>query len=350
MSPIVWKLLGRGLTLLGVLVIVLLMVVVSLGATGFSDRMLQSTVNEEVRALRTTLSQTIRDPDELEQAVAQRREQLEAFYHLDREWYYRLPDTVARVITFDLGEARTLRSTDGSARVVDIVAERLGNTIFLITTATVLTSILGLLIGPRLASRAGTRLDRISCLVLAVSYALPAWWVGIFFVLIFAFEWGFFPYGGLVSAPPPDGTLARLADMAWHAALPIAAMVIVSFGSWAYAVRTMVLNTAQEPFVTVGRAKGLPQNLIERRYVLRAAAPPIVTSLILGLAGSLGGAILTETVFNWPGMGRLYYDAILAADETVIVALTFVFTLIYLFARFVLEVLYLWLDPRIRYT
>jgi len=346
----VLKLLGRGLTLFGVLLIVLLMVVVSLGATGFSDRMLQSTVSEEIRAYRTTLSQTIRDPDALEAAVAERREQLEAFYHLDQPWYYRLPDTIKRVVTFDLGEARTLRSTEGSSRVSDLLAERLGNTILLITTATIITSILGLLIGPRLAARAGTRLDRVSCLVLAVSYALPAWWVGIFLILIFAFQWGIFPYGGLLSAPPPDGVLSRLGDMAWHAVLPVAALVLVSFGSWAYAVRTMVLNIAQEPFVTVGRAKGLPPALIERRYILRAAAPPIVTSLILGLAGSLGGAILTETVFNWPGMGRLYYDAIIAADETVIVALTFVFTLIYLAARFVLEVLYLWLDPRIRYT
>jgi peptide/nickel transport system permease protein len=346
----VLKLLGRGLTLLGVLVVVLLMVVVSLGATGFSDRMLESTVSEEIRAYRTTLSQTIRDPEVLEATVAQRRVELEVFYQMDKPWYYRLPDTIKGVVTFDLGEARTLRTTDGSPRVADLLAERLGNTLLLITTASVISSILGLLIGPWLAARAGTRLDRATCLVLAVSYALPAWWVGIFFVLFFAFQWGIFPYGGLLSAPPPDGTLARLGDMAWHAVLPVAALVVVSFGSWAYAVRTMVLNTAQEPFVTVGRAKGLPPNMIERRYILRAAAPPIVTSLILGLAGSLGGAILTETVFNWPGMGRLYYDAIIAADETVIVALTFVFTLIYLAARFVLEVLYLWLDPRIRYS
>ena len=83
---------------------------------------------------------------------------------------------------------------------------------------------------------------------------------------------------------------------------------------------------------------------------MRVAAPPIVTNLVLGLAASLGGAILTETVFNWPGMGRLYYDAILAADETVIVALTFMFTLLYVLARFTLEVLYVALDPRIRYA
>ena len=230
------------------------------------------------------------------------------------------------------------------------MAERLMNTILLVTTASVITAILGLAIGPRLASRVGSRLDRITCLFLAFSYALPAWWVGIFMILAFSFTFNLFPAGGMFSLPPPEGGLDRFLDMLRHAALPVITLVLVSFGSWAYIIRTMVLNIAQEPFVSVGRAKGLPERLIERRYILRVAAPPIVTSLILGLAGSIGGAILTETVFNWPGMGRLYYDAIMAADESVIVALTFIFTLIYIAARFTLEILYLVLDPRIRYT
>ncbi|MBI3022869.1 MAG: ABC transporter permease, partial [Thaumarchaeota archaeon] len=118
---------------------------------------------------------------------------------------------------------------------------------------------------------------------------------------------------------------------------------------WIYSVRTMVLNIAQEEFVTTARAKGLPESRVMRSHILRVAAPPIATSLILGLAGSLGGAILTETVFNWPGMGRLFYEAILSLDEGVIVALTFMFTLIYVVARFILEVLYIFLDPRVRY-
>ncbi len=350
MSPLIAKLAIRGLTLFGVLLIVLLLVVVTLGATGFSDNMLQATVNEEMRGLRQSLAETIRDPVELEKALEQRRLELVSFYGLDNPWYSRLPAAVWRVLTFDLGEARTIRSFDGSSRVTDIVTERLGNTIILITTASVITAILGLAIGPRLASRAGSRMDRTSSLFLALSYALPAWWVGIFLILLFSFQFDIFPSGGMLSQPPPEGGLARFGDQLWHAALPIITMVLVSFGAWAYSVRTMVLNTAQEPFVTVARAKGLPESVIERRHILRVAAPPIVTSLMLGLAASLGGAILVETVFNWPGMGRLYYDAILAADETVIVALTFIFTLIYIIARFILEILYLVLDPRIRYA
>ncbi|MEE8194239.1 MAG: ABC transporter permease [Dehalococcoidales bacterium] len=350
MSPLITKLAVRGLTLFGVLLVVLLLVVITLGATGFSDRILQATVNEELRGLRQTLAQTIRDPVELEHALELRKQELVSFYSLDKAWYLRLPDAVLRVLTFDLGEARTLRSFSGSNHVADIVFERLLNTILLITSASVITAILGLIIGPRLASRVGSRLDRVSSLFLAFSFALPSWWVGIFLILIFAFRFDIFPAGGMFSLPPPEGGLTRFLDMLWHALLPIIAMVLVSVGAWAYTVRTMVLNTAQEPFVTVGRAKGLPERLVERRYILRVAAPPIVTSLILGLAASIGGAILVETVFNWPGMGRLYYDAILAADESVIVALTFIYTLMYIAARFTLEILYLILDPRIRYA
>ncbi len=152
------------------------------------------------------------------------------------------------------------------------------------------------------------------------------------------------------SAPPPTDGLVRFLDLLWHAALPVLTLVLVSVGSWTYVARTIVLNIAQEDFVTVARAKGLPEGLVMRRHIIRVAAPPILTNIILGLAGSLAGAILTETVFNWPGMGRLYYNAVLALDENVIIALTFMFTLLYVVARFVLELLYIVLDPRVRYT
>ena len=127
-------------------------------------------------------------------------------------------------------------------------------------------------------------------------------------------------------------------------------LVLVSVGPYLYAVRTMTMNVAQEDHVAVARAKGVPEATVLRRHILRVAAPPIVTGVILGLGGTLGGAILTETVFNWPGMGRLYYEAILAVDESVVVALTFMFTLIYVTARFTLDVLYIVVDPRVRYS
>ena len=346
----VFTLAVRGATLIGVLLVVLVLLVVALGVTGFSDRMLTAIVSEDMRGLRQDLAQSIRDPDRLEETLDLRRQDLEAFYGLDRPWYNRLPGMVMRVITLDLGEARTLRSFEGSPKVTYMVMERLPYTMLLITTASLITAIVGLAVGVKLATRVGSTLDRSVSYMSAISYALPAWWTGILLILLLAFQFRILPAGGLYSTPPPEGGLERLFDLLYHAILPVITLVLVSLGAWIYTVRTMVLNTAQEFFVTVARAKGLPESRVMRRYILRVAAPPIVTNLVLGLAASLGGAILTETVFNWPGMGRLYYEAILAADETVIVALTFMFTLLYVAARFVLEVLYVTLDPRIRYT
>jgi peptide/nickel transport system permease protein len=152
----------------------------------------------------------------------------------------------------------------------------------------------------------------------------------------------------MLSTPPPAAGWDRALDLAWHALLPILTIVVVSVGPYIYTVRTMTLSVAQEDHVLMARAKGLPERQITNNHILRVAAPPIVTGLVLGLAGSLSGSILVETIFNWQGMGRLYFDAVGALDEGVIVALTFIFTLLYVLLRFLLDVLYVLLDPRVR--
>ncbi len=341
----------RAVTLAGVLLIVLVLLVVTLGATGFSDRLLKATVGEEIRGLRTSLTQTIRDPEELERTLDARRQDLIRFYDLDKSWVRRLPKTVLRVLTLDLGEARTLKSFDGSRKVSDIVLERLPNTALLLTTSLVITAAIGLLAGVRLATRVGSKTDRAVSYFSAISFATPAWWLGILMILIFAFKLNVLPSGGMYSTPPPEGGLSRFGDLLQHSILPVLTLVLVSVGPYIYSVRTMTMNVAQEDHVTMARAKGLPEGIVTRRHILRVAAPPIVTGLILGLAGSLGGSILVETIFNWKGMGRLYFEAVSGTpDEAVIVALTFVFTLLYVVARLALEVLYVVLDPRVRYT
>ena len=236
-------------------------------------------------------------------------------------------------------------------RIADIVLERIPRTVLLLTTALAFTAVVGITVGVRLASHPGTRLDRFISSFSAVSYAVPTWWLGILFILLFSFQLRILPSGGMYSAPPPVGGVARFLDLARHALLPVITLVVASVGPYIYSVRTMTLNVAQGDHVTVARAKGMSEGHISRRHILRVAAPPIVTGLILGFTGTLGGSILVETVFNWQGMGRLYYEAIAGTpDEMVIVALTFVYTLLYVAARMVLEVLYVVLDPRVRYS
>jgi peptide/nickel transport system permease protein len=257
---------------------------------------------------------------------------------------------VVRVMTLDLGEARTMRTFDGSNRVSDILLERLPNTVLLLTTAMLITALIGLSLGTWLSTRVGSTIDRVVSYVAAISYALPAWWTGIMLILLLSFHLQLLPSGGMYSSPPPEGGLARFLDLAMHALLPVLTLVLVSVGPYVYVVRTITLGVAQHDHVTLARAKGMPGRIVARRHVLRVAAAPIVTGLILGLAGSLGGSILVETVFDWRGMGRLYYEAIVGTpDEGLIIGLTFMFTLLYVVARMILEVLYVVLDPRVRY-
>src|SRR5689334_27345 len=125
----------RALTMIGVFFVVLLLLVLMLGLTGYSDRILSAVVGEQLRAERTALAEKIRDPDQLEKTLAARRAEMAAFYGLDTPWYLRLPGMILRVLRLDLGEARNLRSVDGSNRVIDIVLERLPNTMLLLTTS-----------------------------------------------------------------------------------------------------------------------------------------------------------------------------------------------------------------------
>ncbi|CAA9568059.1 MAG: Oligopeptide transport system permease protein OppB [uncultured Thermomicrobiales bacterium] len=350
MITILRPLVIRAITLFGVLLAVLVLLVVSLGATGFSDNLLRAQVSEQLRGERTTYAQTIRDPAALEQTLVEREAELERFYGLDDAWYVRLPPQVFRVLTLDLGEARSLRTAEGSNRISAIILERLPYTIFLLTTSSVIVAVVGLLVGARMATRVGSRADRVLAYVAAITFAVPTWWLGILLIVVVAFQLDWLPAGGMYSVPPPTGRWDRTVDLAHHAILPILTMVPINIGPYVYSVRTMTVSTAQEPHVQLARAKGLPESRITRRHVLRVAAPPIVTGLILGLAGSLSGSILVETVFNWQGMGRLYYDAVSGTpDEGVIVALTFIFTLMYVAARFLLDILYVLLDPRVRY-
>lgn len=340
----------RAASLGAVLIIVLFLMVMILGLTGYSDRILEAQVGEELRALRTGLAETITDPDAVEEIIATRRMELEASYGLDQEWYERLPAVVARVLVFDLGDARDIRAADGSNNVGDIILERLPRTVMLLTTSLIITAILGLTLGVWLSTRPGSRIDRFVSYVAAITNGLPAWWAGILLILVFSFWLRILPSGGMYSTPPPEGTIASIIDLAWHALLPVLTLVLVSIGPTIYVIRTLTLNVALQDHVTVARAKGLPEGLIRRRHILRVAAPPIVTGLILGLAATLGGSILIETVFTWEGMGQLYFQTFSGQpDESIIIGLTFMFTLIYVGARLVLEILYVFLDPRVRY-
>ncbi|MCU7786514.1 ABC transporter permease [Pyrobaculum sp. 3827-6] len=354
MASLAKTLIVKAVTLIIVLIGVLFLLAIIMGATGLSDKVLNSTLTAEVQEYKQQLSRQIKDPTVLERAVEEYKKERAAALGLDKPWYVRLPQLIYRLLFLDLGYSRTLQSSWGSNKISDLIIDRLPNTIILTTTGILFTSLVGIWMGLYIGSNIGSRSDRVVSILSAASYALPLWFTGLVLILALAYGpkvlWGvqIFPPGGMVSVPPPKEPLAYALDLLWHLALPLTASFIVFFGSWAYTTRNIVFNVSQEDFVNFARAKGLPEGVVRSRYILRPSLPPILTNLILSLAYSISGYIITERVFNWPGMGSLYYQAITALDEPVIFALTYVFTLVYIVARFILEVLYIVVDPRIR--
>lgn len=252
------------------------------------------------------------------------------------------------LLTLHLGKAIILRDLSGSDDVGSIILERLPRTILLFTTASLISAAVGIWLGLRMARRALSLMDRGLTIASITTTVVPPWVFGILFILVFAFALEWFPAGGMVSVPAKVDPLEYTADMLYHMALPMFALIVSSFGSWAYTTRNLVLQIMDEDYVYAARARGLPEKTVLRRYVLRAASPPTVTSLALTVIASWQGAIITETVFGWPGLGRLFFEAIGALDAPVIIGLTAVYAYLLVVTVFLLDLVYGLLDPRVK--
>jgi peptide/nickel transport system permease protein len=183
---------------------------------------------------------------------------------------------------------------------------------------------------------------------MAPTSSAPAWFYGMLLILIFAAVLGWLPFGGMVAAPPPQDTLARILSIAKHMILPVTALLISSIFSGAYSRRTFFLIYSSEDYVEMAKAKGLSDREIERRYVLRPTLPTIITSFMLTIISLWTGAIVFETVFNWPGIGRLTQQAINLFDTPVIVATTVIYAYLLALTIFLLDIIYSLVDPRVK--
>jgi peptide/nickel transport system permease protein len=249
---------------------------------------------------------------------------------------------------FHLGSAFFLQAPDGSKQVTDIIVAYLPNTILLFTTGTLLVVGVGAIIGLLAARSAGGRLDRSIPIIAVIHSSIPAWWIGFVMIAYFAYSLNILPSGGISSVPPPAGILAGFGDLLSHITLPLLSFFIVNVGGFAYIIRSLAVSTMGEDFVTTARARGMTENRVLFRHVLRTASPSIATQSILAVASSFGGAITTEVVFRWPGLGYLTFTAIIANDLPVIVGSTFVLTIILFLGLYLGELTYGLLDPRIK--
>ena len=287
-------------------------------------------------------------PDAERTALVERRVALEVErLRLDEPFVLRSIDYLHQAMRLNLGRAEHMHSDRGSREVSAIIVERLPATLLLFGTANFLVFFLSVLVALSLARRYGSFLDRV-VIALAPSSAAPAWFYGIFLILVFAFLVPVLPAGGMVRAPPPEGRLEYALDVLRHMVLPVGAMFLSSIFVSIYSWRTFFLIHSSEDYVEMARAKGLPDGVIERRYILRPTLSPIVTSFALMLIGLWGGAIILEQVFSWPGLGSLMFRAIGLRDTPVIIASVVIFAYLLALTVFLLDIVYAVLDPRVR--
>jgi peptide/nickel transport system permease protein len=226
---------------------------------------------------------------------------------------------------------------------------RLPNTLLLVGTATALSIVIGMVVGIFSAARRGSAID-ISVISFGfLGNSIPVFWLGLILLLIFGVNLKWFPIRGTTSVPAPTEPLALVADILWHMTLPTLALVIILFGGYALVMRASMIDVLTEDYITLARAKGLDEQTVRYKHALRNALLPMVTVIALAFGFLLSGALLTETVFSWFGLGRYIWDAILKQDYPALQGIFFVISLMVIGANLIADLIYGILDPRIRY-
>jgi peptide/nickel transport system permease protein len=266
---------------------------------------------------------------------------------LDRPFIGRSFSFLGNALTLNLGRAQWLTSDSGSKLVRNIILERLPPTLLLMTTSNMLLFFISLFFALYLSRNYGNLIDKI-VIGLSPTSSAPAWFYGIFLLLLFAAVLGVLPFGGMVKAPPPDDTWQYALSLFRHMILPVSAWMISGFFASVYGWRTFFLIFSMEDYVELARAKGLSSREVERRYVLRPTLPNIITTFALMLISLWQGAIILETVFNWPGLGRLLYRAVGLYDSPVIIGSTVIYAYLLAITVFLLDFIYALVDPRVR--
>lgn len=266
---------------------------------------------------------------------------------LDQPFPIRSLYHLKNAIVLNLGRAMYMTSDSGSTLVKSIILERLPVTVLLFTTATVINFFLHLFLGLRLSRKYGSFWDKL-VISLSPSSVIPGWFYGIFLIMIFYSWLHILPSGGLVDYPPPSGTIPYFLSVLKHMILPLLSWIIASLFLGIYQNRTFFLIYSTEDYVEVAKAKGLSPRQIEYRYILRPSLPPIITSFALSVISSWTGAIVTEFIFNWPGLGQTMSQAISYFDAPVIVGVTVIYAYLLTITILILDIVYAILDPRMR--
>lgn len=270
-------------------------------------------------------------------------------FGLDQPLHVRYVKYVQAMFTWNFGFSfRSMRP------VAIEMSWRLVNTVLLLGTVLVCTIMVGVPLGILAASRRGGMIDVATIGSGILAWGVPAFFIQLLFLLFFSYyaylTLGFplFPFGKLHSMPAPSDPLGYAVDVVWHLAAPVITLVIAGFGSWALYTRNIMLDALTQDYVVTARAKGLTERAVLYRHAFRSSLPPIVTMVTLAVPGIVTGAIITEHIFTWPGIGQWYIESLFQADYPVVQAVLFIYSVLMILANILADLLYGVLDPRIR--
>lgn len=240
------------------------------------------------------------------------------------------------------------------APVSEEMSWRLRNTLLLMGTALITTMLVGLPLGILAASKRGSKAD-----VAVIGSGLLTWGVPTFFIQLISllllsyytyvwFGFSLLPLRGMISTPPPSNPIGYIADVAWHLAQPVLTLTVAGFGSWALYIRNIMVEALTQDYIVTARAKGLSERAVLYRHAFKSVLPPIATIIALAVPGLVLGAMITEYIFTWPGIGQWYLSAMLGGDYPVVQAVFFIYAFLMILANLISDILYGVLDPRIR--
>lgn len=267
---------------------------------------------------------------------------LEKLYGVDKPLATQFALYLRNLVTFDLGTSFKYK-----APVAPILMKRLGNTILLLLASTILAIVLGIVLG-LIAGWFRGRSPDVSILTFGLfTWSMPTFWLAMIFVVAFR---GVLPTSGmadpLLQNPP---FLTHVADLARHIIMPTMVLTIVLLGEYIILTRNELSNILAQDYIKTAKAKGLSSLNIIRRHALRNASLPLVSAAALSFAFIIGGAVQTEIIFSWPGIGRLFYDAALARDYPILQGAFYVLSLSVLLVNVLTDIAYKYIDPRVEY-
>ncbi len=249
---------------------------------------------------------------------------------------------VGRLLRFDLGQSAVQQ-----VPVISLILGRLPATLLLMLSSITLAILAGIFLGVAAARRRGRFIDHAISIGALVFYAVPVFWLGLMLIVLFSITLGVLPSGGMSDIGKSQTVLSHALDVLRHLILPAVTMALFYLALYARVMRASMLEVFSLEYIVAARAKGLPESTIVWRHAVPNAILPVLTLAGVQFGHLLGGSILIETVFGWPGLGRLVFDALLQRDTNVLLGVLFVSSVVVVLANLAVDLLYGLLDPRI---